>query len=352
MRKSRKRKVVKPQLPEPKAPKTAPVASKQPAKTAPVALSSPSTTKSGKKSIGSKTAPKKSSEPSSATTKVTDQRRSSVDDFAMDIESQMMDILEDDDDDDDDEGNQSTATAPPVAPTDTAVSSDTDTFEEVVVHPTQSQRPSTDSPTAMNRKRKYKMASQPIRRLDNVSSPATAAQPATPPVSQPPQPRREFGGKSISSAAALAANRNRKMAQQQQQQSQHNQSSDSSSGSSSSEDESGSSSSDGSGSSSSESEDDGSSDSDSSSDDDMDGLVADISRSLSADTHSVPPSPAAARSHNTPVVPERSPYSASPATRGTPKNGGPMSLRALYSKFSFFYHNYEMSCARHKIFLD
>ncbi|KAI7860334.1 hypothetical protein BDC45DRAFT_99764 [Circinella umbellata] len=164
MRKSRKRKVVKPQLPEPKAPKTTQVASKMPAKTVPGAASSPSTTKPGKKSTGSKTAPKKLSTPSSATTEVTDQRRSSVDDFAMDIESQMMDILEDDDDDDDDEDE-----------------------------------------------------------------------------------------------------------------------------------------------------------------------VADISRSLSADTQSVPPSPSAARSHNTPVVPERSPYSASPATRGTPnKNGGPMSLRALY----------------------
>ncbi|KAI9269100.1 hypothetical protein BDA99DRAFT_342943 [Phascolomyces articulosus] len=342
MRKSRKRKTVIPQLPEPKASKTTSVPSKRPAKTVPAASSSSTTTTTTKpsKRIGSKTTP---SAPPTTSSDVTEQRRSSVDDFAMDIESNMMDILEDDDDDDEEEENQGKKSM--AAPTGTAASSDSDTFEEVVVHPQpqpqpqqqqQQQRPATDSPATTNKKRKFKMASQPIRRLDDspsVATPPTATKTTpTPATASPAQHRPDHGGKSISSAAGFAYNRNRNMVAVQS-------SSDSSSGSSSSEDESGSSSSeDESGSSSSGSEEGSSgSDSDESDDDDMDDLAADISLSLSADTHSVPPSPnataAAARSYNTPAtVPERSPYSASPAARGTPnRNGGPMSLRALFN---------------------
>ncbi|KAI8143501.1 hypothetical protein BJV82DRAFT_95464 [Fennellomyces sp. T-0311] len=187
---SRKRKMVEPELPQPKAAKTKPAPAKRPAK-----------------------------RPTPTSAQVVEERRSSVDDFAKDIENNILELLDDDDDDDDDDDEAQSVTTAPSIP---VPSSDTDTFEEVV-HP--HKRPSTDSPVAMNRKGKYKMASQPIRRLDDSPQP--------PPSTMSPVQRPQYAGKSIS-PAVIAANRAKKASVESSSESSSGSSSSGESGSSSS----------------------------------------------------------------------------------------------------------------------
>ncbi|KAI9315816.1 hypothetical protein BX666DRAFT_254083 [Dichotomocladium elegans] len=276
-----------------------------------------------------------------------DQRRSSVDDqdlFSKEVDEAWNEVFVGmDDDDDEDEGEDEHAHEQKQQ----QESSDTDVFEEVVVHPLATatpiapQRPSAAMTPSLRadsvvrgHKHKLPMASEPILRLDK----------------EDPPPRREHSGKTLSP----------RMLQQRQQQQQQkrkktsvssDEDDDESSSGSSSSGSSSSGSSSGSSSSGSDSEDSNSSsdsdseDSNSSSDDDIDDLAADISRDLASAQPSAPASPAYGVS-NTPRAFENTLYgtasspaaavaaAAAAAVRHTPtgRSNGPMSLRALFAK--------------------
>ncbi|KAI7877267.1 hypothetical protein K492DRAFT_239269 [Lichtheimia hyalospora FSU 10163] len=232
------------------------------------------------------------------TNRTGEQRRPSVDDadlISKDIDAVWDDVLGDDDDDDDDDDNNEQGQSSKNMAATSPGASDTDIFEEVIVHET----------TPTTNRRKIKMASQPIRRPDS--------------------PRREFAGKTYSPAAAAASLNNQS---QRRTSVSSDGSDDDDDGSSSGSSSSGSDSSSGS-SSGSES---GSSESDSSDDEDMTDLIENVERGM--DATSAPASPAHQfATTSTPGAFEASPYTSSPATapRSTPaRNGGPVSLRALF----------------------
>ncbi|KAI8381559.1 uncharacterized protein BYT42DRAFT_604484 [Radiomyces spectabilis] len=291
------------------------------------------------KSTPTKTAPQQP-QPQQYTTAASDD-----DDF--DISKDMDEILGGDDDDDEDDEEpktresitKQTTRLPPQDTTDKD-SHDNDTFEEIVTPsvyrpPATSDRPpSLELPTSShtpvvtpnaNKRRKYKMASAPIRHPDSVSPHVAAPSPslALPPtLAHTPQKSGKTPRRVVSPVASVHG----------------------------SSDESGSDSS-GSGSSSSGSENDSDSSSGSSSDDDdddddddIDMLADDISRSLSKEGPSEPSSPQSTFSQSVPQA--RHPAIAnlnranvaSPGARSaTPTSNrsggtGPMSLKAMFNE--------------------
>ncbi|ORZ01407.1 hypothetical protein BCR43DRAFT_486892 [Syncephalastrum racemosum] len=251
-------------------------------------------------------------------------RRQSVDDdFSKDIESQLMEVLDNDDDDEDEEDEEEdesdkmsdaqatnhlrqppkpakppkrAKTPPPAKP---AISS------PALALPT---RPTSASPV---QRRNIPMASRPIRRPDSPPPPAPAPAPAPPAAPRTGGKRpQQYGGKTVlrrPPASPHSRRRNSTSSTDSSSGSSTSGSSGSSSGSSSS----------GSGSSSEDDDDDD--------DDDMDDLEADIAESLSTPTEAINGKPstggksiaAAAAQHH--------------QQQQQQSNSGPRSLRALFS---------------------